>query len=114
MAGSEKSGFSAGYAELFKGAKWLIEKNNSILEKIIEDLGAKSLIVDMKNHDYMCAQISHMPSILAYALFDITKDSSKQIASSGFRDMTRLAMSDIVLISDMYRYNKENVIRAFD
>ena len=114
MAGSEKSGFSAGCAELFKGAKWLIEKNNSILEKIIEDLGAKSIVIDMKNHDYMCAQISHMPSILAYALFDTTEDSSKQIASSGFRDMTRLAMSDSVLISDMFKYNRENVIKAFD
>lgn len=113
MAGSEKSGFSASDKNLFKGAKWLVEKKNKKLEKIIKDLGAIELKIDMKKHDYLCAQISHLPTILSFALFDCTKDESKKIASSGFRDTTRLAMTNSDLALGMFE-NKENIIKAFD
>jgi len=109
MAGSEKSGFDAGKADLFIGAKWLIEKNNPLAEKIIKDLGAIPLKIDMKNHDKMCAQISHFPALLSFLLFDITDDSAREIASSGFRDMTRLAMTNANLMNDMLKNNFENI-----
>lgn len=114
MAGTEKSGFSAGFKELFEGNLWLVEKRNDTLSKVISSLKAKELLIDMKEHDFMCAQISHLPALLAYALFDCAKDSSKQIASSGFRDMTRLAMTNENLISSMYELNEENIARALD
>ena len=41
MAGIEKTGFQAGNKDLFKDAKWLIGKNNSLLRKIIKEMGAK-------------------------------------------------------------------------
>ncbi|MBQ8476324.1 prephenate dehydrogenase/arogenate dehydrogenase family protein [bacterium] len=111
MAGCEKTGFLAGRADLFKGAKWLIEKNNDILEKIINELEARAIVVDMNCHDYMCAQISHLPMLLAYSLFYCADDNSKIIASSGFRDMTRLA-SNPKMSADMLEYNRENIEKA--
>ena len=113
MAGSEKSGFEASDKNLFNGAKWLVEKRNKILEQIIADLGAKSIKIDMKEHDYLCAQISHLPTILSFALFDCAKDEAKKIASSGFRDTTRLAMSNSDLAIGMLENNKENILKAF-
>jgi len=114
MAGSEKSGFEAGDKDLFIGAKWLIEKNHPILEKIIKDTGAIPYKIDMKYHDRMCAQISHLPTLLSFLLFDITDDNARAIASSGFRDTTRLAMTNSHLINDMVKNNMENIEFYFD
>ncbi len=114
MAGTEKSGFEAKEKELFKGAKWLIEKNNEILEKIIKNLGAIPLKIDMTRHDFLAAQISHLPALLSFLLFDSAQDEAKQIAASGFRDATRLAMTNSGLIFGMIKNNGENIERAFD
>ena len=114
MAGTEKSGFDAGKEDLFIGAKWLIEKENPLVLQIIKDTGAIPLKIDMKNHDKMCAQISHLPALLSFLLFDITDDSARQIASSGFRDTTRLAMTPSHLIFDMIKNNMENIEFYFD
>ena len=114
MAGSEKQGFDAGDEDLFIGAKWLVLKKNNILEKIIKDLGAISFEIDMNKHDFMCAQISHLPTILSFLLFDSALDDSKLIASSGFRDTTRLAMTNASLAYGMLKNNEENIIKAFD
>lgn len=114
MAGSEKSGFSAGNKDLFSDCKWLIEKNNEILEKIIADLGAKAKLVDMNNHDKMCAQISHLPTILSFLLFNSVDKTSKEIASSGFRDTTRLAMTNSDLAFNMFNLNLENIEESFN
>ena len=114
MAGSEKSGFEAGQEDLFKNCVWLIEKENNLLEKIISDLGARILKINMQEHDKMCAEISHLPTILSFLLFDNASDSSKQIASSGFRDTTRLAMTNSDLAFSMFKHNQENVLKAFD
>lgn len=113
MAGREEIGFSAGCSDLFENSKWLIEKNNPILEKIIKDLGAWPYLIDMNMHDYMCASISHLPMLLAYALFDSTEDSAKYIASSGFRDATRLASNPQMSV-DMLKYNMKNIDFALD
>ena len=113
MAGSEKTGFSAGDKNLFQGAKWLIGKKSKVLEGIIKELGAKPFLIDMNSHDYMCAQISHLPMLLAYSLFCSADDSAKAIASSGFRDMTRLASNPLMSV-DMLNLNKDNIECALD
>ncbi|MBR6298480.1 MAG: prephenate dehydrogenase [Candidatus Gastranaerophilales bacterium] len=113
MAGTEKSGFDAGFKELFNGAKWLVERNNAILSDIISALGAKELLIDMKEHDKLTAQISHLPTILSFLLFDSVDDKAKLIASSGFRDMTRLALSNSDLVLNMFK-NEENILKYFD
>ena len=113
MAGTEQTGFSAAKEDLFKSAKWLIGQNNALLEQIITETGAKPYLIDMNSHDYMCAQISHLPMLLAYSLFSSVDDNSKCIASSGFRDMTRLA-SNPKMSADMIEYNKDNIDKALD
>ena len=109
MAGTEKSGFEAGEENLFQGAKWLIEKNNPLLEEIILNLGAIPLKINMKDHDFLCAQISHLPLLLSILLFQSALDEAKQIASSGFRDMTRLAVTNSDLLNKMFEDNVENL-----
>ena len=108
MAGREITGFDGAQADLFEGAKWLIEEENSLLIEIIKNMGAIPITFDMNKHDYSCAKISHLPMFLAYALFYNADNDSKKIASSGFRDMTRLASNPKMSV-DMLEHNRENI-----
>lgn len=116
MAGSEKTGFNASDETLFEDNKWLVDKNNQneILNSIIDDLGAIKTPVDMQTHDFLCAQISHFPAILSVLLFDSAEDNAKKIASSGFRDMTRLVMGSSDMTLNMFNLNRQNILKCFE
>ena len=49
-------------------------------------------------------------------IFETIKDNdlAKKLASSGFRDMTRLAMSNTQMAEDMLIYNRKNIDFALD
>ena len=114
MAGSEKSGFEASDKDLFKNSKWLIEKKNKTLEEIILNLGAKPTKINMEEHDKLTAQISHLPTILSFLLFKSADKNALKIASSGFRDTTRLAITNSDLALSMFKGNNENILNAFN
>ena len=118
MAGTEKSGFDNSFPELFEDAKWVITPvdNTDIkdLKEFIEKMGATPVIATPKEHDEAVAMISHMPMVISQALFAAVdnNDLAKKLASSGFRDMTRLAMSNVDMASDMVNLNHENIQNA--
>lgn len=114
MAGTEHKGFENSFEGLFKGAKWVITPvfGESVeLVQIIEKLGAKPVITTPDKHDEAVALISHMPMVVAQAIFKTAKDNdlALEIAASGFRDMTRLAMSNTEMANDMVQMNSENI-----
>lgn len=116
MAGTEFSGFSASKEGLFKGAKWVVtsDKKSDLLEEIITKLGAEIVKTTPKAHDEAVAMISHMPMVIAQALFKSVENNklAKKLASSGFRDMTRLALSSVDMACDMVAINSENIEKA--
>ena len=57
---------------------------------------------------------TNLSSILSILFFDIVQDNAKQIASSGFRDMTRLSMSNLEMAQDMKLYNSSNINTAIE
>jgi len=123
MAGTENSGWESSFPELFKGAKWVITPCNGEisdeqdrLEAIIEEMGAKVIITTPSEHDKAVALISHMPMVVAQALCENIKNNqlAKTLAASGFRDTTRLALSNTQMASDMVSMNKENIEEAID
>lgn len=114
MAGTEHKGFENSLEGLFKGAKWVITPcfgNSSELVEIIKELGAIPVITTPEKHDEAAAMISHMPMLLAQALFLAASENplAIEIASSGFRDMTRLALSNEEMACDMVSMNSENI-----
>lgn len=115
MAGTEHKGFENSFEGLFKGAKWVItgEKNN-LLEEIINYVGAKPVFTTAEEHDEAVAMISHMPMVIAQGLMLAAKDNplALEIASSGFRDMTRLALSNEEMANDMVTMNHKNIEHA--
>ena len=117
MAGTEKQGFENSFEGMFKGVKWVItpiDNENSgieLLKNIIVELGAKPIITTPEEHDRAAALISHMPMLISQAIFKTAQnnDLAMQMASSGFRDMTRLAMSNPEMANDMINMNSDNI-----
>ena len=115
MAGTEHKGYENSFEGLFKDAKWVITgQQDQKLIDIIEYLGAKPVFTTAEKHDEAVAMISHMPMVIAQALMHATKDNSLalEIAASGFRDMTRLAMSNEEMACDMVSMNSQNIEQA--
>lgn len=119
MAGTEHQGYENSFAELFKGAKWALTpynetKNITKLLEIILKLGASPIITTPDKHDEAVALISHMPMVIAQALFMAASENplAMDLASSGFRDMTRLAMSNTEMAQDMVSMNSDNIQNA--
>ena len=119
MAGTEHQGFEASFPELFEGAKWALTPylEGGVPEsftKIIQKLGAMSVITTPQEHDAAVAMISHMPMVIAQALFSAASENklAMELAASGFRDMTRLAMSNTEMAQDMVLMNSKNIEHA--
>ena len=117
MAGTEKKGFENSFEGLFKGAKWVITpvfgEDNRLVE-IIKELGATPIITTPQEHDEAVALISHMPMLISQAIFKTAQSNelAMNIASSGFRDMTRLAMSNEEMANDMITMNAQNIEKS--
>jgi prephenate dehydrogenase len=116
MAGTEFSGFESSFETLFEGAVWALNERNESLEALVAKMGAKPFLVAPDVHDAAAAKISHLPMLLAQALFDLgySDDVAKRLAASGFRDMTRLAATSSTLACDMLELNRENIYSALD
>ncbi len=122
MAGTEHKGFENSFEGLFKNAKWVIIENKDnkktegerLLLEIINYVGAKPVFTTAEKHDEAVALISHMPMVIAQSLMLAAKDNqlALEIASSGFRDMTRLALSNEEMACDMVTMNHKNIEQA--
>lgn len=122
MAGTEHSGWVHSFPELFNGAKWAITpldnellEEQEILEDVIRFLGAEPIITTPEEHDRAVALISHFPMVVAQALCQGIKDNplAQALAASGFRDTTRLALSNLEMANDMVNMNTANINEAY-
>lgn len=123
MAGTENSGWESSFKELFEGAKWVItpfevhcSEEQKCLEDVIKSMGAEIIVTTPEEHDQAVALISHLPMVIAQALCENIKNNqlAQVLASSGFRDTTRLALSNLEMANDMIELNQENIIQALD
>lgn len=122
MAGSEKSGIEARDSTLFESALWLLCPSNkhllphdSLLVKLIENLGSRIHFMDAETHDQWLAQVSHLPQILSTTLSVQTYDSLQDaisVAGPGYRDMTRLSLSQFPMWDSIFKTNKSMIIQS--
>jgi cyclohexadieny/prephenate dehydrogenase len=122
MAGSEKTGWEHGTAELFNGRTCFVtpvpSTDPGALKKAVSfwrDLGSEVVTLDPDKHDEIVAHISHLPQVLASSLcaFLSTKDPSwRNFAGGGLRDTTRIAGSDPKLWRTILEENRDEVLRA--
>ncbi|MGB3538366.1 MAG: prephenate/arogenate dehydrogenase family protein [Mesorhizobium sp.] len=124
LAGTEKSGPDAGFAELFEN-RWCIftplpDTDPAALEKLSEfwrRCGANIDTMDPGHHDMTLAIVSHLPHIIAYNIVgtaddleSVTKSEVIKYSASGFRDFTRLAASDPTMWRDVCLHNKDAIL----
>jgi len=115
MAGTEHKGYEHSFAELFNGATWAITPIEDFdylsLVTLIEKMGAHVVVTSPQKHDEAVAMISHMPMVISQALFSVASENelALKLASSGFRDMTRLALSNEEMAQDMISLNSDNI-----
>ena len=81
------------------------------LSNLIAALGAIPLLIDAEAHDRCVAAISHLPLLTSIALIETVADSAErdllsQLASSGFRDTTRLAAGDPAMYQSIALTNR--------
>lgn len=124
IAGSERSGPEAGFAELFDG-RWCImtplegtdKAAMARLDSFWQACGSSVDIMNADHHDLVLAITSHLPHLIAYNIVgtaadleSVTRSEVIKYSAGGFRDATRLAASDPTMWRDIFLNNKEAVI----
>jgi prephenate dehydrogenase len=125
MAGKSES-LDAADPDLFAGATWVVCPSLTASESsirnvlgIISATNAEAFFADPVEHDSYVAGISHLPFLVAATLIDtVSEDPSwrdmKSLASSGFKDTTRLALGNPIMHRDILVTNSQAVVRWID
>ncbi len=126
MSGNENNGLIHADENLFKNNAWILtpskkdlktNKAKNELTKIIKLTGAKVLFSSPEIHDKSVAIISHLPILLSHSLCKVLMDSRSpevknlalKLASSGFRDTTRIASCNPILSIDLTLSNLKEI-----
>ena len=124
IAGTEQSGPTAGFVNLFKN-RWCIitpckltnQHSKNKIKKLWEIFGSNVTIMKPKNHDNTMAITSHIPHLIAYNIVGTaakleskTKSEVIKFSASVFRDFTRIASSDPTMWRDIMISNKKQIL----
>ena len=122
MCGKEVSGLEEADAQLFRSQVYVLtplertsERAAGVMSGLVDMIGSRCVILTPSRHDRLVAAISHLPYLLATCLVSTTADVATidqlvwDLASSGFRDTTRLAGSELNMMRDILLTNRDNV-----
>ena len=124
VAGTERSGPQAGFAELFEGRWCILTPPPGTDEAAVERLselgrrcGSMVEIMEPRHHDEVLAITSHLPHLIAYTIVgtasDIEQGTLAEVAkfsAGGFRDFTRIAGSNPIMWRDIFLNNRDAVL----
>lgn len=123
IAGTERSGVAASFAELFEKRRVILTPEAATRPEATDRVremwtvaGAVVSTMPAVEHDRILAASSHLPHALAYTLVDmiVRMDEHRAIfdcVGGGFRDFTRIAASDPVMWRDIFLANREEMLR---
>ncbi|EET46234.1 prephenate/arogenate dehydrogenase family protein [Thalassobium sp. R2A62] len=127
IAGTEKSGPTSGFAELFDNRWCLIVPAGENVDRVAvsrltnfwEGLGSNVNVMDADHHDLVLSVTSHAPHLIAYTMVGVADDLARvseseviNYSASGFRDFTRIAASDPTMWRDVFLNNKEATLEV--
>ena len=104
MAGKESRGVEQADADLFRGRPYVLTARERELERWIERIGARLVILDPIQHDQHVAFVSHLPQLLSTALAGVLA-GKEQVAGPAAADLTRLALSPYDIWRDIFATN---------
>jgi prephenate dehydrogenase len=127
MAGKETKGIEVAEHKILDKATVVLTKTGNTSKKalnaltlLFSKLGTKPLTMKPQLHDYLVGAVSHLPYLLASSLAGTVKDMKNhkktlsQLASSGFRDTTRVASSDPDWGKDIVETNREQLLLVLE
>jgi arogenate dehydrogenase (NADP+) len=127
MAGTADSGIEAAVSGLFTGNPYVLTPVETtpptavkIVEEIVRSLTSRVYFCRPEDHDRAVAWISHLPVMVSASLIDACMSEAdpavlelaQQLASSGFRDTSRVGGGNPELGVMMARYNQESLLRS--
>ena len=124
MCGLERNGLDAARPNLYAGALFVVAplpRTGAAALRLVEELvvaiGAHPVRMTPDRHDKLVAAVSHLPYLLAVTLVRQVAGLGRndplvwELASSGFRDTSRLAGSDETMMMDILVTNRERLLR---
>jgi len=126
IAGTEKSGVEASFAELFQKSRVILTpmpentpEQVARVQSMWEAAGAHVKHMGLEHHDEVLAATSHLPHILAFSLVETLasmsdRDEIFQYAAGGFRDFSRIASSDPIMWRDICIENQDAILKLMD
>jgi len=126
MAGKETYGMKAAEADLFQGSVYCLtparKASSQAVDKVadmVKKLGAVSFFIDAQEHDELVAGVSHLPFLLSAALVTSTAseptwEKMRKLASSGYRDVTRLASGSPEVNAQICLTNQQAILHWLD
>jgi arogenate dehydrogenase (NADP+) len=126
MAGTTASGIKAAVANLFTGAAYVFTPTDQSKPENVEKLKAIALelnaiphVCDAQIHDRAVSWISHLPVMISASLIKAclqeesdTLELAQILASSGFRDTSRVGGGNSELGVMMAKYNRAELLRS--
>lgn len=126
IAGTEHSGPSAGFAELFIDRWCVLTPEPGVdaqavakVEALWRGMGMMVEKMTAEHHDRVLAITSHIPHLIAYTIVGTASDMEEatqaeviRFSAGGFRDFTRIAGSDPVMWRDVFLTNKDAVLEV--
>ncbi|MFB2896985.1 prephenate/arogenate dehydrogenase [Aerosakkonemataceae cyanobacterium BLCC-F50] len=127
MAGTAESGIEAAQSNLFVGKPYVLTpvenstpESVKIVGEIVRSLQAKFYLCRPEEHDKAVAWISHLPVMISASLISAclsetdanVLELSHNLASSGFRDTSRVGGGNPELGVLMATYNQEQLLRS--
>lgn len=122
IAGTEKSGPSAAFAELYQAHRVVltpVAETHASAVDMVRDMwlktGAEVFEMQVAHHDVVLAATSHLPHVLAFNLVNMLAqrddcDEVLRYAAGGFRDFSRIASSDAVMWRDICLGNQTAIL----
>jgi prephenate dehydrogenase len=126
IAGTEKTGVAASFAELFENRRVILTPLSETDRQATDTVktmwtytGAAVEELSVEHHDEVLAATSHLPHVLAYTLVDTLaklEDRTEifRFAAGGFRDFTRIAGSDPTMWHDICLANQEAILKMIN
>jgi prephenate dehydrogenase len=124
MCGKETPGLQASDPDLFRGKAWVLIRPNQthpealeLIEEMVTVVGAQPLLMSADDHDLIAACVSHLPYVLAATLVAVAEETALEkpdvwsLASSGFRDTSRVAGGDLTMMMDILAANRDSRLR---
>ncbi|MBQ5382869.1 MAG: prephenate dehydrogenase [Treponema sp.] len=123
MAGSEKEGYINSSGGIFKNHNYIVmplesnsRENVELLKNLVSEIGFTRIVeTDARVHDHKIAFTSQLCHVIASSLVDSAEDDQVTAFGGGsFEDLTRIALINAPLWSELFLANKKELLGHID